>query len=123
MQLAQLIQARGLQDSQVRFRDLSHDRRAQRQAVAWAVAGFAQWHKPDDVEDDSACVQWAENTARRLHAGLRRADPTWRDLHWTGYFVSCARSEDVHTNQQWSHYSLDVVAIAGNIVSYLEQAV
>jgi hypothetical protein len=53
MQLAQLIQARGLQDVQVRFRDLSHDRRAQRQAVAWAVADYAQWHKPDDVRDDA----------------------------------------------------------------------
>jgi hypothetical protein len=120
MQLAQLIQARGLEDSQVRFVDLSHDRRAQRQAVAWAVADFAQWHKPDD---ESACVQWAETAARKLHEALRRADPSWGDLHWTGYFVSCARSEDVHTNQLWSQYPLEVVAVAGNIVSYLEQAV
>jgi hypothetical protein len=123
MQLAQLIQARGLQDSQVRFRDLSHDRRAQRQAVAWAVADFAQWHKPDDVEDESACVQWAETAARKLHDGLRRADPSWGDLHWSGYFLSCARSEDVHTNQLWSQYPLEVVAVAGNIVRYLERAV
>jgi hypothetical protein len=101
MQLAQLIQARGLQDSRVRFRDLRCNRRAQRQAVAWAVADYAQWHKPDDVDNESACIHWAETVARKLHKGLRRADPSWRDLHWTGYFVSCARSEDVGTNQRW----------------------
>jgi hypothetical protein len=123
MQLAQLVQARGLQDSQVRFRDLQDDRRAQRQAVAWAVADYAQWHKPHDVDNESDCVQWAETVARKLHKGLRRADPTWGDLHWTGYFVSCAQSEDVHTNQEWSHYPLEVMAVAANIVSYLEQAV
>ena len=65
MQLAQLIQGRGLHDSQVTFRDLSHDRRAQRQAVAWAVADYAQWHKPDDVGNQSACVQWAETAAQK----------------------------------------------------------
>ena len=120
MQLAPLIQARGLQDSQVRFADLSHDRRAQRQSVAWAVADFAQWHRPDDVDNESSCEQWAETAAQKLHDGLRRADPGWRDLHWTGYFVSCARSEDADTNQLWSQYPLEVVAVAGNIVSYLE---
>ena len=120
MQLAQLVQARGLQDSQVRFRDLRDNRRAQRQAVAWAVADYAQWHKPDD---ESACQQWAETAAHKLHAALRRADPSWMDLNWTRYFVSCAMSEDGHTNQEWSQYPLEVVAVAGSIVSYLEQAV
>jgi hypothetical protein len=75
-----MIQARGLQDSQVGFRDLSDHRRAQRQAVAWAVADYGQRHKPDD---ESVSVQWAETAARKPHDGLRRADPTWRDLHWT----------------------------------------
>jgi hypothetical protein len=120
MQLAQLVQARGLPDSQVRFCDLRDNRRAQRQAVAWAVADYAHWHRPDD---ESACVQWAQTAAQKLHDGLRRADPTWRDLHWTGYFVSCAMSEDDYTNQEWSRYPLEVVAVAGSIVSYLEQVV
>ena len=120
MQLAQLIQARGLGDSQVRFRDLSYDRRAQRQAVAWAVADYTQWHRPDD---ESACVEWAEAAAQELHDALRRADPTWCDLQWSSYFVSCAMSDDSHTNEKWSQYPLDVVAVAGHIVSYLEQAV
>jgi hypothetical protein len=119
MQLAQLIQARGLQDSRVRFRDLRYNRRAQRRAVAWAVADYARWHKPDDVDNESACIHWAETVARKLHDALRRADHTWRDLRWTGYFVSCARSEDAQTNQEWSRYPLEVVAVAGNIVSYL----
>jgi hypothetical protein len=68
-------------------------------------------------------VQWAETAAQKLHDGLRRADPTWRDLHWIGYFVSCARSAGVDVNQMWSQYPLEVVAVAGNIVTYLERAV